>query len=236
MVSMRKIQKRLRELGLYEGKIDGIAGVRTRAAVRAFQRINGLRVDGDPGAKTQAALWPQDIPERIAPEPAIVRRGQRHAADWPRQRDVEKVFGKPGGRQCTAGRVKLPFPMRIAWNKGKRIRSFACHEKVARPIERIFEKTLDHYGPEDIRHLGLDLFGGCYNFRKMRGGNRYPMHAWGIAVDLDPQRNQLRWGSDRARLAEPDCRAFWEIVASEGAIGLGPLRNFDWMHFQFARL
>ena len=38
------------------GKIDGIAGVKTIAAIRAYQQEHGLAVDGLAGKKTVAAL------------------------------------------------------------------------------------------------------------------------------------------------------------------------------------
>jgi hypothetical protein len=28
----------------------------------------------------------------------------------------------------------------------------------------------------------------------------------------------------------------WRIIEGEGAVSLGRARNFDWMHWQFARL
>lgn len=51
-----KIQKRLKQWGYYNGSIDGIFGSGTLAAVKAFQRKNGLVVDGIVGSKTAAAL------------------------------------------------------------------------------------------------------------------------------------------------------------------------------------
>jgi lytic murein transglycosylase len=39
------MQRRLTELGLYRDKIDGRAGMLTRAALGAYQKANGLRVD-----------------------------------------------------------------------------------------------------------------------------------------------------------------------------------------------
>ncbi|MFQ5846960.1 MAG: peptidoglycan-binding protein [Candidatus Methylomirabilales bacterium] len=65
-----RIQARLRELGYYAGPIDGDFGGGTEAGVRAFQRVQGLEVDGTVGAKTWAALFRGG---KIA-EPAIVRR------------------------------------------------------------------------------------------------------------------------------------------------------------------
>jgi len=55
-------------------------------------------------------------------------------------------------------------------------------------------------------------------------------------VDLDPGRNQLKWGRDRAVFARPEYEPFWQIVESEGLVSLGRAKNFDWMHFQAARL
>ena len=50
------IQKRLFSLGYYTGNIDGIFGSKTRSAVMAFQRDNGLLTDGIAGKNTLAAL------------------------------------------------------------------------------------------------------------------------------------------------------------------------------------
>ncbi len=51
------IQRRLKALGFDPGPLDGIRGRLTIAAVRAFQRADGLVVDGIAGPKTQAALF-----------------------------------------------------------------------------------------------------------------------------------------------------------------------------------
>jgi peptidoglycan hydrolase-like protein with peptidoglycan-binding domain len=56
------LQVALRSHGLYHGRIDGIAGPRTRAAVRAFQQQRGLHVDGIAGPQTRRALGPLGTP------------------------------------------------------------------------------------------------------------------------------------------------------------------------------
>ena len=53
---VKSIQQRLSQWGYYDGGIDGIYGSRTEAAVRAFQKKNGLTVDGIAGPSTLAAI------------------------------------------------------------------------------------------------------------------------------------------------------------------------------------
>lgn len=54
--TVKEIQTRLKSWGYYDGAVDGVFGSRTEAAVRYFQRKNGLSVDGKVGAETLAAL------------------------------------------------------------------------------------------------------------------------------------------------------------------------------------
>lgn len=53
---VRKIQTKLKQWGYYKGSVDGIYGSRTEAAVKSFQKKNGLTADGIAGAKTLAAM------------------------------------------------------------------------------------------------------------------------------------------------------------------------------------
>ncbi len=50
------IQTRLTELGYYTGKISGTYDTATQSAVKAFQKKNGLTVDGKCGSETQKLL------------------------------------------------------------------------------------------------------------------------------------------------------------------------------------
>ena len=56
------LQVALRAQGLYRGPIDAIAGPATVAAVRAFQRAEGLPVTGLADARTREALGPLGRP------------------------------------------------------------------------------------------------------------------------------------------------------------------------------
>ncbi|MCD7748434.1 MAG: spore cortex-lytic enzyme [Oscillospiraceae bacterium] len=51
-----EIQQRLSDWGYYSGSVDGIYGSKTVAAVKYFQRSNGLTADGKCGTTTLAAL------------------------------------------------------------------------------------------------------------------------------------------------------------------------------------
>ena len=54
--TVRTIQQKLKRWGYYTGNVDGIFGSKTKAAVRYFQRKNGLKVDGIVGPATLKAL------------------------------------------------------------------------------------------------------------------------------------------------------------------------------------
>ena len=53
---VKQIQTKLKRWGYYSGNIDGIYGSQTLAAVKLFQKKNGLTVDGIAGTKTLAAM------------------------------------------------------------------------------------------------------------------------------------------------------------------------------------
>lgn len=151
----------------------------------------------------------------------------------PAYEDLSATFGRAGELPCTSGRIALPFPFVIAWDVSQKILTFACHTKVAQPLTEIFAEAAQHYGEEEFKRLRLHYFGGCFNYRPMRGSTKLSVHSWGVAVDLDPQRNQLKWGKDKASFAAPEYVPFWRIVEAHGAVSLGRTKNFDWMHFQF---
>ncbi len=151
---------------------------------------------------------------------------------WPRQPQARVYFGAVGKNQTM---LVLPFKMKLAWDKRRTIEKFSIHEKAHDSAARCFARIADAYDDKQRAELGIDLFGGCLNVRPMRGGSEYSMHAWGIAIDFDPERNQLKWDKRRARLARPDAETFWTIWEDEGWTSLGRTRDFDWMHVEATR-
>ena len=53
---VKTVQTKLKRWGYYAGAVDGIYGPKTKAAVKSFQKKNGLTADGIVGVKTAAAL------------------------------------------------------------------------------------------------------------------------------------------------------------------------------------
>ena len=52
----KEIQQALKNAGIYDGKVDGNIGPKTKKAIEAFQTQNGLKADGKVGRKTWKAL------------------------------------------------------------------------------------------------------------------------------------------------------------------------------------
>ncbi len=55
--AVSRLQQRLKDLGYYTIKVDGIYGVGTQSAVRAFQRVNNLTQTGTANSYTQQVLY-----------------------------------------------------------------------------------------------------------------------------------------------------------------------------------
>lgn len=218
------------------GEIDGLVGPQTKYAITVWDARK--KAGGQPDPKVESwrddTTAPQATPSRTLPTITSSQiKGPATKPMWPRQNAMDAFYGPKGTGQTM---LMLPYQMRIAWDLSSHISKFSCHSKVSENLHRIFARTLDHYGIDEIKRLRLDLFGGCLNVRKMRGGSAWSIHSWGCAVDIDPDHNPLNAHRAQATLDDPPYDAFWSFVYDEGAIGLGRERDYDWMHFQFARL
>ncbi len=153
---------------------------------------------------------------------------------WPREKDLNRFYGKMGtGHKMLY--VPEKYPMKLYMGPAKQ-RRFTIHEKVHDSALAVLSRVLAHYGPDKINGSGMDLYYGCYNPRRKRGGSSWSTHAWACAIDFDASNNPLRWKKDRARLAKPFYDKWWELWEDEGWVSLARSRDFDWMHVQAARL
>lgn len=142
-------------------------------------------------------------------------------------------YGKPNERGLGyLTTINIPYPMRLAWDKDVIVNRISCHKLIAENLTNVFYELLKTYGLDTIKDLGIDIYGGCFNFRKMRGGNSWSTHSWGIAIDLDPDNNRLEQKADTARFARPEYKTLINTFYKHGFENLGVERNYDWMHFQ----
>jgi len=144
-------------------------------------------------------------------------------------------YGQPNETGTYLTTIKLPYPMRIAWDTKTMVTKMRCHKDVADAFLNVFKELLAVYSYQRIVELGIDLYGGCFNFRNMRGGTSCSKHAFGIAIDLDPARNTLKETSKTARFARPEYKAMIDIFYKHGFISLGREQNRDFMHFEYAK-
>ena len=128
--------------------------------------------------------------------------------------------------------INLPYPMRIAWDIKTSVTKMRCHRLVKDRFLNFFTKVLQHYGLKEIQRLGIDLFGGCFMFRKMRGGNDYSRHCWGIAFDLNPAANDLKTQWENALFSKPEYAPLIKIAYECGLVNYGVEKGFDGMHFE----
>jgi peptidoglycan hydrolase-like protein with peptidoglycan-binding domain len=67
---VRDIQSALQDMAIYDGSVDGVAGPKTLAAIRAFQKQAGLEPNGKAGAPLLDAIRTASVP---APKLKVVK-------------------------------------------------------------------------------------------------------------------------------------------------------------------
>lgn len=175
---------------------DALVRVEAHVA-RAQSLLGGIEIDGDYGPKTAArvkvlraaakkspdGIWFTDEPDE--PEKPTGKLWPR----WANESEL-RAFYTP----ITIVTITPPYPLRIKLDSGwKPLKTLRCHAKVAGSISRILMEIKSHYNGDlaAIRKAGMDSCGGMYVDRPVTGGKRKSMHAYGAAIDLGVERNQL---------------------------------------------
>jgi hypothetical protein len=204
--TIRVAQERLKNLGHYTGDLDGLYG---RLMEVALDRYYG------------------NLP---APNQNPVSSSKGLPAD--NTSAITDYYGKPSKNPTYLEWFNFAYPMKLAWvpTLGPTLHRHRCHKLCVNDLEAIFQAIWQHYGKDydKIKAHGLHLYGGCHNYRKMRGGTSWSRHSWGIAIDIDPDHNRLKWGRDRARMPE----AVIDIFEAHGWLSGGRSWGYDFMHFQ----
>ena len=146
------------------------------------------------------------------------------------QSEMNTIFGTPDPNGKNLTTITLPYVMFYDKNP---VRTMRCHPKVASAFMGVFTDLLNYYGYEKLVELDITDFGGCFNYRLMRGSNtKLSAHSWGTAIDLDANRNTLKETAKTARFARPEYKPMIDIFYKWGFISLGVEQNRDFMHFQ----
>lgn len=119
--------------------------------------------------------------------------------------------------------ARLPFPLSLSWDRSRVVNSMTCHKLLASAFSDVFLR---------IQNAGLQAslisFGGCFSFRPQRTGTKLSTHAWGIAVDLNPESNEQGTEGNM----NPDIVLIFRESGFEWG-GDWHGRSRDPMHFQF---
>ena len=150
-------------------------------------------------------------------------------------KQIIQIYGQPNQQGSYLTTIQLPYPMRLAWDKKTSVTKMRVHKKVAQDFTNVFNELLKVYGLQKIQELGIDLFGGCFAFRAMRGGSDYSRHSWGIAIDLHPEANSLKTPYSKSLFSKPEYNELHRIFEKNGFINLGKTKGYDAMHWEVKR-
>lgn len=151
---------------------------------------------------------------------------------------VKKVFGEPcDSKNLTT--IQLPYEMKLSWDKGVSINKVSCHRLIATQLTAALKELLEDKGLDWITEHGLDLYGGIYACRRIRGGQSTSKHSWGIAIDLNPDANGLRTPYQNGLQGKPGYATMpqeaIDIFKKHGFKNLGEAIGRDAMHFEYTR-
>ena len=217
-------QHALNDLGFGPVEVDGLSGAETRKAYNAY------------------------IASRTS-KTAVVKAGVKAAVKTaagyikpPTPWGKIKTFGPHGiknGYTPPMGKVTVPWKMHLYKTSGRVVKTITCHKLIVDPLQDFLNELYEVLGDEGIKKYGFNLFYGCYNPRKSRGGSTMSDHAWAIAIDwnFSANGNHHNW-KPGARAANGTYEFTKEIVALAKKYGFtvgfsNGSRRRDMMHFAY---
>jgi hypothetical protein len=99
-----------------------------------------------------------------------------------------------------------------------------CNKDLVKPLTQAFTNLIER------KLVGeLKTWDGCFNIRKIRGGQSMSLHSWGLAIDVNAAWNGLG--------KEPQLSpAFVKCFTDAGFDWGGTFKRKDGMHFELAKL
>jgi hypothetical protein len=106
------------------------------------------------------------------------------------------------------------------------------HARVAPALARVAERLKPLLAADPSLRKFVSPLGGTLNVRKIAGTDRMSAHAYGIAIDLNPDlSNYWRWDKHGWRNRIP--QVIVDAFEAEGFIWGGRWAHFDTMHFEY---
>lgn len=99
-----------------------------------------------------------------------------------------------------------------------------CNKDAVKPLAKAFKNLIERDCIKELK-----TWDGCFNIRKIRGGNLMSLHSWGIAVDVNAFENGL---GRTPKLSAEFVKCFTDAGFDWG----GNWRRRDGMHFQLAKI
>lgn len=183
----------------------------TRAEIIAIQEKVGVEPDGFFGPKSIAATQKHL-------RALMAKAGHR---PLPNAGDLRLYFGEPGDESNLVN-----LPVQGVKYAGKAVKTIRCNKRCAESLSSILLELAD------AAPWLLERYDGCFNFRPMRGGTAWSLHAYGAAIDFDAANNgnHTHWP---ARATMPF--VVMEIFARHGWLSAGAFWNRDAMHHQMSQ-
>lgn len=115
----KKMQQMLRNKGHYQGKVDGVLGLRTRASIRAYQKAETLPITGHVDTRTADGLGIR--PESSWGDSRSAGPGTERGSGWTTsevgRNKPSAGIRRAGGRATKAWRKDVSTPKDDALNK-----------------------------------------------------------------------------------------------------------------------
>ena len=153
---------------------------------------------------------------------------------WPHD-DTQSLiafYGKPWEDTSLLTHVVPPFIMKY---EGTQIHGILIHVNCAEALDEALNDIWDHYGHDQnqIDAVGLSNYSGSYAYRNVRGGASLSCHAFGAALDIDADHNQMYYNPNvvPCRMPQPAVFAFENTGATWGGRFT---HRVDKMHYQWA--
>lgn len=207
-------------------------------AVAAWQAKTGVDVDGILGPDSWRAMQ-----RELAPVGSLTGITPADAPPVPNGfGEIIATFGDPRPLMEPDGTItipnrqiwerqtlmpgELPFPISVLNDQGRQVataKTFTAHHLLVGVFEAVF-REIDRLGLQK----SITSWEGIYEFRSIRGHGRLSVHAFGAAVDINSETNQLN------TVGNMDPRVI-EVFRHFGFLWGGSFHGRkDPMHFQYA--